>query len=938
MRRLFAVVLFFLAGVPAFCACTITDSIPLLVPGQSVLFHTSGCTAPVTWSVSGVGTVSTSGLYTAPAIYHAPQYLRGCQVHPQNHWIYADYSALPTNSNSVTWMSRIQSMQFTADPPRGHAIILPSELYHTTIIHNTDPLVNLVFIYNPQSGFAGNYHIPFDRRYTRQQYGWDEDPQINGTDQHLFSVNWDNCNTEIPYRLTLAGITTPTSVVSDGGANTLLAYTASTIYPIYSPVQMYVKGGTGAWAGINNTSTGYTATVLSQNMQTGKVVLSIPFDSHQIIGPAASGIKIGSWIGDNWGSPHPEANVESASYWSPTNESNPNCNPTCGTGSGASGVPENSLVLNMQEWENALLACPTAPCTNDVGHSLGTVMTNYSIGDYSIWPATTGLNTLPTREPVLTGNTNANPTTITTSGDFSHWLPCTSGTPSSTYSWIYSAGCTFPLYITGSSCAAINGHVTATAVDNTHATLPVQGCGTETGAPIAFMDWMPYGAIVVLNSTYDATLTCTFNSWTAQQDECKLAEIFYNTIKKHGLVIRDGTGSTSSPDGTDNWDSGFIIDDFLTEAESNAYLGIANYNRHHTLQADNFDQQSHIVDPSSIQLTSSVTNPLWGGTSQHRIQVTATDATSSSASQDVFIQGTAVSVNPERISIAAPFGATSTTYQVNAKVFGSSNAGLTFSISPAITGVSVSGSGLITVDNTFVATTIQSAIVTISSAGDPTAPSGFLQVDIIPVAKTPNNIFLTFGQQNYTDVAGNVWQGTTISRSFQAWAPNPVLNHDRTLGSYNVTSWTWCPPSGCADRVLYNHSVNNEMDVVGRIAVPNGLYSITFYGEPGCYTVACTTASAPGNMTFDVEVQGAIVGPNADAYLMAGSQPSQGYSATYQAAVIDGVLEFAYRGRTGISTATTGISLSSVKISPITAPLAPVTIKGTVTLRGTIRF
>lgn len=937
MRKFILCILVF-APALSFGACSITDSIPLLMPGQTAQFHTSGCTAPIVWTVNGVGSVNNSGLYTAPATYHAPQYLRGCQVHPQNHWIYADYSALPTHAQSANWLSRIQSMQFTSDPPRGHTIFLQSELYHTSIIRNTDPLINLVFIYNPQSGFAGNYHIPFDRRYIKQQYGWDEDPQINGTDQHLFSVNWDNCNTEIPYQLTLGGINGPTTVLSDGGSNTLIVYTTSTVYPIYSPIQIYVKGATGAWSGINNQSSGYLAKVLSQNMRTGQVVLSIPFDSHLIVG-TASGVQIGSWIGNVWGSPHPEANVESASYWSPTNESNPNCNPTCGTGSGASGVPENSLVLNMQEWENALLNCPTAPCTNDIGHALGTVMTNFSIADYSIWPATTGLNTFTSRQLPLTGNTNANPTTLTTSGDFSRWLPCSSGTPSSTYSWIYSAGCTFQLYITGSSCPALNGHQTATAVSTTQATIPVQGCGTETGAPIAFLDWMPYGTIVILNSAYDPTKTCTFNGWTTTQDECKLAEIFYNTMKKRGLVIRDGTGSISVPDGTDNWDSGFIIDDYLTEAENNAYQGIVNYNRNHTLRSDNFDQQVHIVDPSSIQLTSTVTNPLWGGTSQNRIQVTATDANSNSASQDVFIQGTAISVNPERIAIAAPFGATATTYQVNAKVQGNTNTAATYSMSPAITGVSISASGLISVANTFVATTIQTTTVTITSIGDPTAPKAFLIVDVIPVTKSPNNIFLTFGQQNYTDVAGNVWQGTPIARSYKTWGSNPVLGNNFTYGSYHDNTWTWCPASGCADRVLYNHSVNNLMDVLGRVVVPNGLYSITFYGEPGCYNSGpCSTASAPGNMTFDIEVQGSIVKPNADPFIMAGSQPYQGYTATYQAAVVDGVLEFAYRGRTSIGTDFDGVSLSSVQITPITSMINPVTVQGTAKFNGTVRF
>ena len=58
-----------------------------------------------------------------------------------------------------------------------------------------------------------------------------------------------------------------------------------------------------------------------------------------------------------------------------------------------------------------------------------------------------------------------------------------------------------------------------------------------------------------------------------------------------------------------------------------------------------------------------------------------------------------------------------------------------------------------------------------------------------------------------------------------------------------------------------HHSVN---DTNLTIAVPNGNYNLTFYGEPG-YGVTTT-----GQNVFDVEVQGSVISSYNDGFFLAG--------------------------------------------------------------------
>src|ERR1035441_540072 len=86
--------------------CHITsDSTPPAVNGGATHNFTTDCTS-ATWSVSGAGSVNSSGVYTAPATIWARDVSRGWQVLPDNSVYKLPINTLPVDNRSSYWMQR----------------------------------------------------------------------------------------------------------------------------------------------------------------------------------------------------------------------------------------------------------------------------------------------------------------------------------------------------------------------------------------------------------------------------------------------------------------------------------------------------------------------------------------------------------------------------------------------------------------------------------------------------------------------------------------------------------------------------------------------------------------------------------------------------------------------------------------------------------------
>jgi hypothetical protein len=880
-------------------SCTITsDSAPPLLQAGGVHQFTAASCPNATWSLSGPGSIDSTGKYTAPSIIHPQSVQRSCQLLPQNSAYYLNIRNAPVHERSVTWMGRIHQFIYndgTANYNTGHHFGFAINILQSTIVNHNSLQQNLHFLYEGGEQ-EGLYYLP-EPRVARRQNGVNQDPVVfMGGDEHMFTVNTDDCSNQEIYELSIDGSASPTSIVSDGGSNTLITYNSSTKWKVSGPVQIFVDGATGAWSSFNNNTTGYSATILSQDVNSGKMVLSVAFDS-RALGKAPSGIRFGPWIGTgDFGGNDPTVNVVGASRWSPATNAVP-----AGNGADAAGSNMHATSLNMQEWQYALQQCTSAPCINDVGHAIRTTLDNRMISTRNMWPAVNVAWPLHEPLPVIAA-TATNPSTLTVNGDWSQGDPCADTSRGTNYSIGYPKGCTFPITIVGATgdCAALNGNWTATQANgNTQVTVPTMGCRSINGGVVAHKDWAPYGTRFRLRNSYDPSVICNYKQWSINSDPCKLVFILYNTLKNYGLMILDGTVAW------DDWDSGAISGPYLTDAEAQAVSAIGGYNATRTNLSENLDQYFDVVDTSAYQITTDRQSVNWMASTANRVTVTATSFNGRKASQDVLLQGIAVGIEPERIAVAQGIS-----YQPKPWVSGTSNQAVTYSMSPQIAGVTLSSTGLITVGN-ISPTAIQTTTVTITSAADPTAQPVYLMLDVVPVA-SDRVIRVTFGQQNYTDSHGKIWYGTPVSRGWWSdYASNPVVGAVEMLGSWYSNSQAW-QQWGNPDTSLYNHSVDVTYDIMALLAVPNGNYAVTVYGEPGCTTNPPQCSISPGTNVFDFEVQGAVVAGYQDAYTLAGGK-YVGYTIAAPMKVTDGLATVVYRGR---SKPSLGVSMSSMMIAP----------------------
>ena len=870
---------------------TITsDSKPALVSagGQHQFVCDDGLGgSSCTWSVSGGGTIDSNGLYHAPATFHANNYSRGCQLLPQNSIFNTNVSTAPVAADSSIWLQRIWDLQYAPSVPYSHRLILGAGYYDNPADSST-PTQLMHGYYD--SNHDGSYFMP-PMTVRRQQSGTSTFFN-DGKDHHLFTINHDTCETDEIYQTYLGG-GTAVSVTSDGGSNTNIVFPSNNIDQMTNPAMVGVAGATGSWTGLNQTYNNATFCTTC-GAQAGQLAVTVPFDSH-LLGSVSGAITVGSYAAK------PTSNAGGMAKWSPGSNAIPP-----GNGVDAPGSAMDATTVHMQEWWDAL-----QQGRSDLGHAIRTTLSNSEISARNTWPAVNGTGvTYGHPNLVIAAATNASPAQIKSSSAFDVYNPCTvSGT---TFNQGYAVGCTFNIVVSGftGAWANANGDWLATAVDTTHFTIPFDSTsiGVMTGNPKYIFNWAPYGTVFRMKSSFPMSNICTTQSW------CPAATVLINTFKNYGLMLLDGTSQS------DNWDSGVTGSEFMPDQLLDAMTGINSYFNAVKTPDQNFDEQLEAVDTSGFQVTNDQNSPSFAASTQNRITVTATSSAGTS-SQDVLLQGTAVDVFPERLAMTA-----GTTRQLQPWVTGNDNKAFVCSVSPAIGNVTVTPDCLITVGNV---TSMQSTQVIISSVADPTARA-YMTLDVVPVS-SDGKIRLAFGQitTTYTDAQNNVWYDSILPHAWDASYSDPVVNDGFNLGSYAIaaanTSWNaWSNP----DRNLFSHTRNSGNDLVNRIALPNGSYNVTLYGDPGCVAPNCPLQ--PGKDVFDVQVQG-VVPPgmnDLDGYVLANGASGNytGWTLTTPATVTDGLLTVALRSREGATTSTYGVSEGAMLITPITdftAPAAP---------------
>jgi hypothetical protein len=861
------------------CHITSDASPPAVNAGATHAFTAStGCTA---WSVSGPGSINVStGLYTAPPVWQARDVSRGWQLLPDNSVYKLPINSLPVDSHSAYWLQRV--IDDGPSYPNYHYFKLPAPGIvgeYDNVVNNSTPTQRMHFYYlgqsQPWQDTLWPIPLPPD---INMQVGWSQDI-LPGWDMHIFSINSQTGDDAEMYAFYPAF---PTIVITAGNP-TSIAYTTNSIRTFQNPLRVFVSGITGGCSILNGN---YLATIVSQTPGTGGT-LTVPVNT--------TGLTCSSGTPKMGGNSEvcPTCNSQSGQHWFPYSNA-------IDGGTNAAGSPLSAASVHAQEWWNVVqqnILDPACNCVT-VGHLIMTTLANRLISPRDTWPAIFG-GTYSHPNAGLTAATTGTTTTFTTSlASIATYDPCSGFT--------YTPGCTFHINIgnthlyTG-AWAAANGDWVATAVDNTHFTIPLNSTGFPTLPPngIFIFDWMPYGTHLRLKSGFNENTVCTS---TALTDKCPYEKAILNTLKVYGLMLTDGTGDS------DNWGSAATASEFNPDQLTDA----ANDLRHNP-NFQHIEQYLEIVDMAGQQVNfQSYTDPNneIGLSNYNRVTVTASCGGCTPASLDVMLQGTAIGTDRERISMVS-----GTTYQINAWVTGNPNTGITYAMNPAVTGASVSSTGLITAPLASQLSGVERTTITMAPVAGSLARA-FVDVYFIPVS-SDGNIRLAFGQHgtSYTDTGSKVWWGQVVARPFNSayeiadGTQFAILN-----GTWQAHSSNWIS-GGTIDPQLYAQSTSSMNDTNLTLVVPNGNYNLTLYGEPG-YGI-----TAAGHNVYDAEVQGVVAASFQDGFLLSGSQPYHGYTAPYTATVSDGLLQFNGRIRQ-YDTNGFGMSLSSLLIAPVgSAPL-----------------
>ncbi len=820
------------------------------------------------------GKIDADGRYCAPAVVVAKNQSRGCQLGPNDNVYNVPINKLPVSTYSARWLARI------AGENDGGASSWVYHRFHMgtpgliqqydNVVDNATPTQKRHFYYGgPWQDTAFPQPLPPE---VEMESGWSFDVNA-GYDRHLYGINRQTCDDQELYN---DYVDFKTFSFKKGNPTTV-KFTTNTIRAIQNPLRVYIAGASEG-CGINGT---YLATVVSPTE------LTIPFDSSHcgMSDATISGITVNC----------PACNSQGGAHW-------PAASNAILYGVDAAGSPLSRSSIHIQEWWNAVQQHILDPACNCVtlGHALRTTLTNSVIAPEDLWPSING-HAVTWGHPQIHPNSTSsvNPVEFVLSAtdcNGQSYLQCMKPCDN----WSFSIGCQFDVVFGGGTgpWAKLNGkHYPAIATGNASFKVPV--VATKSGAMPAslyfYFDWAPYGARFRLKPSFNVAAFCKDDSLASP---CPYEKAILNTLQVYGMILLDGTYPA------DNWDSNLISDEFhpdqlVLAADDLNHSPALGFNNKNWPAGGGFEQYLEVVDESGLQISNDP-NTL-GVTDIGRVTVTFLTGEHGRASVDVNLLGTTVGVDRGRIAIAALAG---NNYQIGAWVNGNANLALTYTMSPSVSGASVSRSGLIKPPTslTAMAKTTVSVCSAATGAGNQCA---YVDVYFIPVSPDGDlRLWLGGHPTSYTDRSNNRWWGQIVSRSFNSnFEIGDGINFANVNGTWEHSSKNW---SGVPDAQLYAQSTSSGNDTLLNIAVPNGTYALTLYGEPGYGT------EKAGQDVFDLEIGGTVVASYQDGYSLAGGL-FHGWTKQYNATVSNGVLELGARIR---EASTFGISLSSLLIAP----------------------
>ena len=843
--------------------CLLIPNNPVAVTaGGSYGFSAVSCGTGLTWTVTGQGSINQNGVYSAPGSVRAQNQDRGCQVSPNNSAFNVPVDSLPVDSHSARWLARVAQDGSQYPEPYHNLKFYPGVVTFYSNVVNANTQQQLMHFYYPveSNGYQDtNFPMP-PQRTAVMETGTNIDPGL-AYDRHLLTTSNVDCTTTEIYNLYEDF---QTSTFTPGNP-TQVTWTTNTLWSMPQLYQVNISGATGPWSTANGT---WRITLTGTNRGT------LPFDSSQW-GPPPSGLVLSALSNGC-----PNCNSQGGQKFSPMSYAQLG-------GVDAAGMPIGAGSVKMEEWYAA-----TRAGRSDLGHAIRTTLSNNYLSARRTWPATLFATGVAGTIIQISQVANGNPTIITSASDLSQGLPCANYT--------YTSGCPFNVNIAGVASGpwlALNGDWTATAIDNFHFSIPFNssGLGSFPGAYFVF-DFFPYGATVRLMASVDPNTLCSdndLNNW------CPYAKVWLNTVKKYGLIIADGTVPA------DNWDSGTISSEFHPNVLTDAASKIGSWA---ALQP--IENYLEVVDRSSQQVYTDLGRYQASNVNQTTVCVTGSLG---QACTDILLQGTTVGTDHERLLMAA-----GTSYQLNVWVHGNVNTALSYSIDQGISGSSVSSSGLLTMPN---CTTKQRGMVTVQSTADSDALPLYIEVGCLPLS-SDGGYRLALGNYSgdYVDSHGYTWYGSWANYGFDSFYETPGLWWGGQTGTWQgygpCQNDTW---SG-TDSQLYSRSTSFSGDTKVEMVLPNGVYNLTLYGEPGFGGINTnneTCGNTAGQNVYDWVVQGQTVGSWLDGYVLAGGQPYNGYTLSSQATVNDNVLDTIGRERV---ISTYGMSWSSLLISPNSGP------------------
>ena len=843
--------------------CYISPSLPIGVLAGGTYNFSADCGTGVTWTVFGDGWIDGNGVYHAPSSVRVHNQDRGCQVSPNNSPFNVPVDDLPVDSHSNIWLQR--AAQDHPELPQYHSTkFFPQTGGFYSNVVDSNATQELMHFYYPTLGYQDtNFAIPDPKTWVMEN-GVNMDPS-SGHDRHVFTMNKDSCEMSEVYNLYVDFRT----VTFTPGNPTGVTWTTNTTWQIPQGYLVYVSGATGQWSQANNS---WRLTLTGPNSGT------LPFDSSQW-GPAPSGTVVSS-LSNNC----TNCNAQSGQKFRPDSYSQFG-------GVDAAGMPIGALSLKLEEWYAA-----TRAGRSDIGHALRTTIGNNYLSSRYVWPATSYALGVAGYTRQLDSASNTNPVTFYTSSDLSRFLPCDNYT--------YGAGCTFHVHIfninTNSPWSDANGDWAATAVDNNHFTIQLDGTGFGSfpGGLFQF-DFFPYGATVRLKSSVDVDSLC---SSTSLDDPCPYAKVYLNTIKKYGLIVSDGTTPA------DNWDNSTIASEFHPDVLVDASQLIRNWGGLQPIEPN-----LEVVDRSSQKLFTDLGRYQDSSTNRTYVEVCGSYGC---ADTDVLLQGTTIGTDKERLLVAS-----GVSYQLNVWAHGNVDTSLTYSIDSGIPGATVSNTGVLTMP---ACTAKQRGMVTVTSTVDSDALPLYISVTCLPVS-ADGGYRMALGNYSgdYTDSSNNIWWGGWGTGGWGTWDETPGLGWAMQTGTWegfaNCENDTWTG----ADSQLFSRSTSYRGDTQVELVLPNGSYNVRLYGEPGFngWGDNHTCPSVPGVNVFDWSVQGRTVNSWVDGYIQSG-QNYVGYNLDAPATVTDNVLNTSGRIRV---ISTYGMSWSSLLISPSIQPQLTIT-------------